>query len=123
MLQFKRINYIELDQYIALAKKGGLEFCNKTEYYGLYDNNKMVAFAGILKYQNKWVFKNAYTIEHYRGLGYHKQFLAYRLNLAKINNIKTIEATCTKMSINNYIKYGFEVVNEYKHYKKLRLNL
>jgi hypothetical protein len=34
--------------------------------------------------------------------------------------IKVIEATCTKMSINEYLKRGFKITKQYKLYTKVR---
>ena len=119
----RRISLEELNPYMVLAKKSGLVFCSKTDYYGLYLDNQMVGFCGVLKYKNKWVFKNAFVLEEHRGNGYHKSLMSFRLKDAQQNNIKVVEATCTQMSLNNYLKFGFRIVQTYKKYHKLRLNL
>ncbi len=118
-----KVDLNTLSDYIPLAKRSNLVFCDNTDYYAMYRENEIVAFCGVLKYKNKWVFKNEFTLEEHRGNGYHKQLMNFRIRMAKELGVKRIEATCTKMSINNYIKYGFKVIHEYKNYKKLRLNL
>lgn len=117
------ISLNDLNPYLKVAKQSGLVFCDKTDYYGFYLNNEMVGFCGVLKYKSKWVFKNAFVLESHRGNGYHKSMMIFRLKEAKANGIRYVEATCTDMSLGNYIKFGFQVVRTYKKYHKLRLNL
>lgn len=97
------------------CEKEQLCFCNNTKYIGLFIDNTLIGFAGILYNNTKITFKNDYIFENYRGNGYYKYLMKYRFFLAKDRKAKRIEATCTKMSINTYLKYGFKVIQEYKN--------
>lgn len=116
----QQINKNNISQYIKEAESEGLIFCNSTILYGLFINEKLVAFAGIIIYKKKAIFKNAFVIKTKRGNGYFKELLKYRLNLIKELNIKIVEATCTKLSINAYISQGFKPIKQYKKYIKVR---
>lgn len=116
----KKVSIEELKDYIDLAKKSNLTFCSKTNYFAKYINNEIVAFCGVLPYKNKWILKNAYTLKEHRGKGYHKQLMEFRIHMAKTLGIKTLEATCTPMSLNNYLRYGFKIIKEYKEVTKVR---
>lgn len=120
MQSIKKINFSNIEKYVSDAKKSGLIFCNKTILYGLYIEDEIVAFTGIIFYKNKAIFKNHYVPIINRGKGYFKILLDYSYKLCIQMGIKTIEATCTKMSLNQYIKKGFVIIKQYKLYTKVR---
>lgn len=120
MIQIKNIDITEIETHKKEAEKCGLIFCKKTVYYGLYIENKLMAFTGILIFKNKAIFKNHFVPEINRGKGYFKTLLNFSLDIVRHINIKIVEATCTKMSIKAYLDKGFKIVKEYKHYTKVR---
>ena len=79
----------------------------------------MGGFTGIIIYKNKAIFKNHFIFKEYRGKGYFKQLFDFSIKLTKELGIKKVEATCTDMSINHYLKNGFKVIKEFKKYKKV----
>jgi GNAT superfamily N-acetyltransferase len=99
----KRLEFIEILPYLEEAKKSGLVFCNKTIYYGMYIDNNLVGFCGVLKYANKAIMKNAFVLPKYRGNRYGEKMLLARINMLKCK----IEATCTPMSLRYYLQNGF----------------
>lgn len=115
-----KININDIESYILDAKKESLVFCEKTELFGLYINNELKGFTGILFNKNKAIFKNHYIPKKFRGNGYFKLLFNFSIEICKALKIKTIEATCTKMSINYYLKNNFKIIKEYKNYKKVR---
>lgn len=119
----KKINYTNIDKYVNDAKKSGLIFCNKTTLYGLYVNNEIAAFTGIIFYKNKAIFKNHYVPIKNRGNGYFKTLLEFSINLCLEMKINVIKATCTKMSLNQYLKKGFIIIKQYKKYTKVKIIL
>lgn len=120
MIQIKNITISEVEIYKKEAEKCGLVFCKNTILYGLYSDNELLAFTGILLYKNKAIFKNHYVPKINRGKGYFKILLNFSIDICKKLNIKIVEATCTKMSINEYYKRGFVGIKEYKHFTKVR---
>jgi N-acetylglutamate synthase-like GNAT family acetyltransferase len=114
------ISIKDINKYFIEAKKSGLIFCNSTSLYGLYIENELVAFTGIIITKNKAIFKNHFVPKKYRGKGYFKILFQFSINLVKKLHIKTIEATCTKMSIHEYLKFGFKPIKQYKLYTKVR---
>ena len=117
MLNIERIYKYEIEKYNCEVKKYQLCFCEKTKYFGLFEDDDILGFFGIIILKNKVIFKNDYILEKHRGKGYYKYMMNYRMFLAKNTGLKDvkIEATCTKYSINTYLKYGFKIVQEYKN--------
>jgi GNAT superfamily N-acetyltransferase len=101
------------------AEKSGLVFCNSARLYGYFIDNNLVAFCGMIIYKNKAIFKNSFVHQDYRGKGYFKMLFNYRMHLAKSFGLKKVEATCTDMSINHFLKNNFKVIKEYKKFKKV----
>jgi predicted GNAT family acetyltransferase len=116
----KEISLNDISEYYTEAKKSGLVFCKSSSLYGLFVENKLVAFTGIILTPKKAIFKNHFVPKENRGKGYFKILFEFGVKLSKELSIKTIEATCTKMSINHYMNNGFKIVKEYKCYKKVR---
>jgi GNAT superfamily N-acetyltransferase len=114
----RQIKIVELQRFKSEAEKSGLVFCKSAVLYGYFLNNELVAFTGIILYKNKAVFKNSYVPDIYRGNGYFKKLFNYSIAIVKSLGIKKIEATCTDMSINHYIKNNFKVIKVFKKYKK-----
>lgn len=115
----RKIDRIEIQAFKTEAEKSGLVFCESAVLYGYFLNDQLVAFSGMILYKNKAVFKNSFVPEIYRGNGYFKKLFNYRVSLIKSLGIKKVEATCTDMSINHYIKNNFKVVKVFKKYKKV----
>lgn len=100
------------------AEKSGLYFCKSTKMYGIFIDNELAGYAGLILKKDKAVLKNAFIFNQFRGKGLYKKLIDFRIQVTK--DKKVIEATCTKMSINEYLKRGFKIVQEYKHYTKVR---
>lgn len=120
MQSIKKIDFSDIEKYVSDAKKSGLIFCNKTILYGLFIEDEIVGFTGIIFYKNKAIFKNHYVTIINRGKGYFVTLLDYSMKLCFQMGIKNIEATCTKMSLSQYIKKGFTIIKQYKLYTKVR---
>jgi predicted acetyltransferase len=110
----------QLNPYISDAKKSGLVFNKSTNFYGLYIDNRLCGFTGLVISSNKAIFKNHYVMPNERGNGYFKMMLSFSIDIVKSMGIKTIEATCTPMSVKEYLNRGFKVVKQYKVYTKVR---
>lgn len=100
----------------SLAEKEDLVFCDKTEYIGYYLNDKLVGFSGYIEYKNKVIFKNHFVVPEYRRRGIFTEMFNYLMSIFT----KPIEATCTDMSINLYLKNNFKIIKTYKKFKKVR---
>lgn len=100
------------------AEKSGLHFCKSTKIYGIFIDNELAGYAGLILKKDKAIFKNAFIFKGFRGSGLFKKLIDFRIEATK--DKKIIEATCTKMSLNEYLKRGFKIVQEYKLYTKVR---
>ena len=112
MIIIKEITFVDVRPYKLAAEVSGLVFSSTTKYFGLYNDSVLQAFCGVLYFKNKVVMKNVFVLPQYRGLGYFKELVNYRL---KLFAHKTIEATCTKMSSKYYKELGFKEIKLYKN--------
>lgn len=106
----------EIDKHIQEAKKSNLVFNKSTEYFVIVDKNgKIIGMSGLMLFKNKAIFKNDFVLKQYRGNGYFKKMVNFRINYCKNRGIKKLEATCTPMSYRYYRAVGFEPVTYYKN--------
>jgi hypothetical protein len=82
-----------------------------------------LGFCGIQFYSHKAIFKNDFIVPEYRRNGLWNVMYVYREAITKARSISAIEATCTAMSINLYLKRGHEVVQRLKTLTKVRKSL
>ncbi len=93
-----------------------LTLCKSTKYMVFYENNKPVGCVGFIPYKNKAIYKNDYVIPEMRGRGIYKEMFRYRDDLMHYFGIHTIEATCTKYSVQYYLKNGYNIKKQHKIY-------
>ncbi len=113
----------DITPYVKQAEKEGLTFCQNTQYYGLYKDNVLLGFTGILWYQKKAVFKNSYVFPEYRKQGVYREMLDHRLKLAKRLGVTTVEATCTAMSLPWYLKNGAQITKQFKKFTQVQMTI
>lgn len=129
----------DFDFLVKEAEKEHLCFSNHTEYYGIYDNDcigclqcmpncnrgeeKLIGITGIVFLKDKAKLKNHYILPEYRGRGYFKKALDWSIEMVKTKGIHIIEANCTDMSINEYLKRGAKIIKEYKICKQVILEI
>ena len=97
-------------------KKHGLIMNPKTEMFGVWHGGNLVGCAGILFQKgNVALFKSAFILENYRGLGLHKEVMMSRIVLCKERGVRKIIAHCTKMSLGNFLRLGATPTKYYKN--------
>jgi hypothetical protein len=94
------------------AQEADLTFCKQTHLYGVWDEENLVGFFGILGYSNKNIVKNIYIPPGERGKGYFKAMMDWCM---VYEPHKRKEASCTPMSIREFIARGFVVGRKYKN--------
>lgn len=116
---------LELIQpYIAETKREGMAgYSNKAEYYGGFVDNKLIGFTSIQLYGKKAKFNNSYVFKEYRGNGYYKKLLDYRIELVKQMGCNEIVASCTKMSLPEFLKRGAVIEKEFKICTNVKIKL
>ena len=85
-----------------------------TELYVLMDGDIPAGLCGVIWHSKTCKFKNAYVSASYRGCGYYKDMLEFRLDLAKKRGMKQVDAICTYMSIKEFQKRGAYLVRYHK---------
>jgi len=119
----KAIRYFDTEQYHKDGKRHNLIFNENTNYIGYFKGKELCGFAGYDVLTNKSILKCSYVLPKFRSLGIYKLLTKYRIDFLKEKNIKTIQATCTKMSINYHLKNGAKIIKQYKNYTKIQYDL
>lgn len=96
------------------AIKDGIIFNDNVNLFFL-EKKSLIGFVGLIVKKTKAFFKCDYILPEFRNKGYYKILFLFRINLCKEMNIKVLEANCTKMSINYYLKNGFKIKKKYKN--------
>ena len=91
----------------------GKSITKTTELFLLSDGNIPVGLCGIMWHRTTCRFKNDYVAREYRSCGYYKSMMDFRMDLARKRGMKKIDAICTPMSINEYVKRGAVYVRYY----------
>ena len=81
--EYKKININDIQKYSSEIKKYQLCFCSATQYFGLFKDDELLGFFGIIILKNKVVFKNDFMLEKHRGKGYYKYMMNYRMFFGK----------------------------------------
>jgi len=121
MLSIKPCTMDAVSGFILDARRSGLVFSKSTEMYGIWLEENLIGMCGLVRYRNHWKFKNDYIIPEYRRRGYCREALIIRLDMARAQGARFIEATCTEMSISIWLKLGAVIMHQYKLYTKVRL--
>lgn len=109
--------------FLIDGKKEGLCFCASTEYYGYFENSRLVGIAGLIMYSNKVVFKNNFVIKSHRRMGICRKLFDFGMGIVLSKGIKKVEATCTKMSLPMWLNLDAKVIAQYKYYTKVQIDL
>jgi len=84
-------------------------------------DNETLGFCGIQFYSTKAIFKNDYVVPKFRKNGLWNVMYDYREWVVRTKPmIKTIEATCTDMSLNLYLRKGAVIVQRLSTLTKVR---
>jgi len=101
----------------ALAAKEDMAGWSKNaEYYFVLYNEVIAGVTSLQYWSTKIKFNNHYVYKEYRGKGLFKFMFEFSMKNARFSRCKYIEATCTSMSIDHYLKNGFQIVKEFKLY-------
>jgi GNAT superfamily N-acetyltransferase len=108
----KPIDYDVVKPLQAQAEKEMLCFGTKTKYFGLYEQDKLVAITGLVYYANKVVNKNNYVLPEHRNQGIYRYLMDWMMQETKG---WLIECVCTPSSRQHMINRNFQIIQEYKN--------
>lgn len=116
----QRVDFDVISQHRKLAERSGLCFAKNTIYFANFKENILVGFIGALVYSKKITIKNIYVMDNYRRKGHFKKMLDFILS--NYPECRIFEATCTEMSITEFLRRGFKVSRRYNQYTKVVLS-
>ncbi len=114
----KSINNIkEIDNLLKKAIKDGIIFSDKCIFNGMFYNELLIGFCGLLIKNNKAILKCDYILPEYRKRGYLMEMIDFRKIYIKTHYpvISIIEANCTKLALNSHLKCGAKIIKVYKN--------
>jgi len=103
-----KISFQKVQQYKSAAKKERASFENPSaaRWYGIFDDDVLVAFYCIVPKGQSARFKSNYTIPEYRGKGCLQKFIEHAKDLCRMHGIKELTAFCTPLSVKSHIRNG-----------------
>jgi hypothetical protein len=86
----------------------GLIINPRAELFLIIINGVVAGCCGLLiKKGGTCLFKTDYILPEFRGIGLHRHTLTYRIAYCYQIKATAIIANCTKMSVKNYLTFGF----------------
>jgi len=110
MIKITKINYDDVKVYKSLVGKESVSMANPDGaiWFGAYNEEKLLlGFNCLVIKKSSARLKSDYVFKEHRGLGIYNKMFQYREEYAKMKNIKSMSAFCTKMSIGTFMRYGF----------------
>lgn len=111
-----KISFQKVQQYKSAAKKERVSFENPAgaRWYGIFDEDNLVAFYCIVFRENSARFKSNYTVPEYRGRGCLQKFIEHAKDLCRMCGITEMTAFCTPLSVKSHIRNGAVVQSQNK---------
>ncbi len=123
VLIIRPVTMAAISAFIPEARRSGLIFSPSTELYGLWLDTKLIGMAGLVRYATHWKLKNGFILPTFRRHGYYSRLLDYHLKMARNHGIPYVEATCTAMSLPQWLRRGALIIHRFKAVTKVRLML
>ena len=108
MSDLQKITFDEVKPFAASAKKERVSFENpaEAEWYGIYDEGKLVSFFCLVIKGKNARFKSNYTVPEYRGRGYLQSFIDFAIAECMRRGVYVMTAFCTPLSIKSHLRHG-----------------
>jgi GNAT superfamily N-acetyltransferase len=109
-----------LSCYLDQARREGV-LCRdaRAQYYACFEAGDIAGFGAIVFGKRHDTLKSAYVLPHFRGRGFYKLLLGYRIERCLSS---VVVAHATRMSLPVLMGVGFEPVARYKNgVTKMRL--
>ncbi|MGB3988764.1 MAG: hypothetical protein WBK67_03695 [Minisyncoccales bacterium] len=116
----RHVDFDVISPHQKEAERSGLCFAKNTIYFANFKGNILVGFIGALAYKNKIIIKNIYVLKGHREKGHFKEMLDFVTS--SYPECRVFEATCTAMSLTEFLRRGFKVLRRYKQYTKVVLS-
>lgn len=108
MNDLQKIAYDAVKPFITAAKKERVSFENpvEAEWYGIFEDEKLVSFFCLVVKGVSARFKSNYTLPDYRGRGYLQRFIDFAVAECRKRGVCEMTAFCTPMSIKSHLRNG-----------------
>lgn len=106
-IEFKNIPV----SFIKEARRKRISFIKDVQYYGYYDDDKLVAIAGIKNYKKVAKLKSSYVIPEYRNKGIYSELVKHRISVIEQN---IIETNALKENSKYLQTIGFQLIRSYQ---------
>ena len=90
------------------------------QFYGLKENNALVAVMAIQPAKDVTLIRHAYVLTSHQRKGYGEKLLKYLMTLASTSKVLVGTWKAAYWAVNFYAKHGFKIVSEEEKDKLLR---
>lgn len=84
------------------------------------ENSEVLSFIGYTEKFPKCRLRYAYTHPDHRNKGFFSKLID---EMEEFTTCGTVEATATKSALSHYLKRGYVITKEFKHYAKIKKSL
>ena len=108
MIEIQKIRFDDVKPFSAAAKKERVSFENpaEAEWYGIFEDEKLVSFFCLVIKGTSARFKSNYTLPDYRGRGCLQRFIDFAITECRRRGVCVITAFCTPLSLKSHLRNG-----------------
>lgn len=108
MSVFQKITFEEVKPFAATAKKERVSFENpaEAEWYGIFEDDRLVSFFCLVTKGKTARFKSNYTLPEYRRRGYLQRFIDFAIAECMKRKVHVMTAFCTPLSVKSHLRNG-----------------
>ena len=108
MIEIQKIQFDDVKPFSAAAKKERVSFENPAaaEWYGIFEDEKLVSFFCLVVKGTSARFKSNYTLPDYRGRGYLQRFIDFSVSECRRRGVYEMTAFCTPLSVKSHLRNG-----------------
>jgi len=96
------------------------EIQSGVQFYGLKENNALIAVMGIQQVNDVTLIRHAYVLDSHQRKGLGEKLLKHLLSLVQTSNVYVGTWEAADWAINFYQKHGFELVTKEEKNKLLK---
>lgn len=106
MSGLQKITFNDVQPFITMAKKARVSFENpaEAEWYGIFENDRLVSFFCLVIKGKTARFKSNYTLPEYRRRGYLQRFIDFAIAECMKRKVHVMTAFCTPLSVKSHFR-------------------
>jgi GNAT superfamily N-acetyltransferase len=107
--------YEDIQPLIAKASKERIGISPDTLFYGIKEDENLIAFCGVVPKKGYVLFKNLYVIPEYRKRGIGQALYLHQIKIGEQKGFTLAKAYCTPSGAKLLKALGARVLKEFKN--------